>query len=234
MRARVLGLCGLLLSLTAASAATIINFDDLTASSGGLATPNGVTPFVGATVPLNYSSLVTFSVPTGALYVYGEAAMWANNPPASVPNVVCPTQVALASSAFCTEALNVAFSQPVNGLSFWAGAWDDVGSILNIQILTGLGVPTGELNITSPQRLNTQGIINVSLLSGIANITGLRLTVPSASLLSGAGDRNGLVYDNFTFSLPIVDPPPPSFVPEPTTMALALAGLAALVLRKRL
>jgi hypothetical protein len=57
------------LVLAALAPAAVINFDDLTASSGGVATPGGVTPFVGRTVPSNYSSLVTFSVPGGALFV---------------------------------------------------------------------------------------------------------------------------------------------------------------------
>ena len=234
MRAHSIGFLALTLCMVVAPAATILNFDNLPASTGGLVTPGGVTPFVGAIVPANYSSLVTFTVPTGSLYVYGEAAVWSNNPPASLPNVVCPAQAALASSAMCTEDLLVRFNQAVNALSFWAAAWDDVGSILVIQVFTGQNVFTNQIQVTSPQRLNTQGIINVSTLSGVANITGLRIISPSSAFTSGAGDRNGLVYDNFTFDLPSVPPPPPPPppVPEPATAVLALAGCAALAARR--
>lgn len=213
--------------LACLASAAVINFDDLPASSGGVVTPGGVTPFVGQTVPSNYTPLATFSVPGGALFVYAEAVDWAGPPPASPPNVVCPAQVALASSNFCTEALLVTFSTPVNALSFWAAAWDDVGSVLTVLIYTGSNSLAGQIEVTSPQRANTQGIIDVSGLSGIANITGLRIVSPSATATAGpVGDRNGLVYDNFVFDASIV-PPPPSNVPEPGTLALAGLGLAA-------
>lgn len=234
MRARSMGLPALTLSLAAlAPAATIVNFDTLVASSGGLVTPGGVTPFVGQTVPSNYSPFVTFSVPTGGLYLYAEGGMWPDNPPASVPNVVCPTTVALASSAMCTEPLHVTFSQPVNALSFWTGAWDDVGSLMVIEIFTGNNVFTGQIQVTSPQRLNTQGVIDVSGLSGIADITGLRILSPSSSLQSGAGDRNGLVFDTFVFDGPAPPPgPPPPSVPEPSAIGLAAIGLVAVICRR--
>lgn len=234
MRARLFGALALCLSIGTAQSATIVNFDDLPASSGGVVTPGGVTPFVGQTVPGNYSPYVTFTVTNGALYVYGEASFWQTPaPPASMPNVVCAAQAALASSAQCDETLVVSFAQAVNNVSFWAGAWDDIGSLLTVQIFTGNNVFTGQIQITSPQRLNTQGIVNVSALSGIANITGLRLISPSSGLANGAGDRNGVVYDNFSFDLPVVPPPPPPpSVPEPSTAALALLGGLGLVWKR--
>lgn len=233
MRAQNSRLIAVLLSAAAvAPAATIINFDSLPASSGGVVTPSGVTPFVGQTVPSNFSPLVTFSVPTGALFVYSEASQWAGNPPASTPNVVCPAQIALASSAMCTETLLVNFAQPVNALSFWAGAWDDIGSTLLIDVYTGNNIFTNQIQITSPQRMNTQGIINVSTLSQVANITGLRIFLPSPIGTPPGGDRNGLVFDNFAFDVPGPPVPPSNPIPEPSSALLLMAGAAGLCWRK--
>jgi hypothetical protein len=227
MRARSLGLLALSLSVAVAPAATLITFDDLPASSGGV-----LTPFIGRTVPSNYSSLATFSVPGGALYVYGEAAMWPGNvsaspnPLPSIPNVVCPATEALASSAMCTSSLLVTFSQAMSAVSFWVGAWDNVGSSIQV-LVTGQGGATAQFSVTSPQQINTQSLVNVTALSGISNIVSLLIAPPTTG-----GDSNGTVFDNFSFEVPFEPPPPPS-VPEPSTFALVIAGVAGLVWSRR-
>ena len=216
-----------------APAASIINFDDLTASTG-----TTVVPFIGRTVPANYSTLATFTVGNGGgLYVYADASSWQGPPSASLPNVVCPTVAASASSAICTEDLWVSFSSAVNALSFFAAAWDDVNSVVRVQVFTGnnQNTPAATIQVTSPQRLSNTGLINVSALSNVANITGIRIFTPSL-VSQPAGDRYGLVYDNFTFDLPVPPtvPPVPPVVPspEPSTTVLLLGGAALLAWRR--
>jgi hypothetical protein len=228
MRSHTLGLLTLVALAVPAHAAVLVNFDNLPASSGGV-TPGGVTPFVGQTVPTNYSPAMTFTVGNGgSLYVYAEASFWSGPPPASPPNVVCPALVADASSAVCTQPLLVSFAQASNDVAFWAGAWDDVGSQLAIEIFTANMQLVSQLLVTSPQRNNTQGIINVSALSGVSAITAIRILPPQTA----TGDRNGLVFDNFTLDGGIAPPPPPA-IPEPSSLGLAALGCAVAWLRTR-
>lgn len=234
MRVLSFGSFALFAAAALAPAASIINFDDLTPSTG-----TTVVPFIGRTVPTNYSPLATFTVGNGGgLFVYGDAASWQGPPSASLPNVVCPTVAASASSAICTEDLLVTFNTAVNALSFFVAAWDDVNSVVRVEVFTGGNQNTlaSTIQVTSPQRLANTGIINVSALSGVSNITSIRIITPSL-LSQAAGDRYGLVYDNFTFDLPVpptVPPVPPvaPSVPEPSTTALLLGGGALLAWRR--
>ena len=234
MRVRFFGCFALLAATAVTPAATIINFDDLPASSGGVPAPDGTpVPFVGRTVPNTYnSSLLTFTVGTAGagLFVFRDASQWqgGGGAVASLDNVVCPVTAATATSANCIEPLLITFMTPVNALSFFAAAWTDTVSVLRIEVFTQTS-PAAPIvvNVPSPRPGAVQGQINVSALSGASNITAIRLVTPLLTA-NPAGDRLGLVYDNFTFDLPVVPPPPPpptAPVPEPSSVALALLGL---------
>jgi len=213
------GLFGLLLAVSA-PAATTINFDDLTASAADGS--------VLRVVPAGYNSFVTFSTTTGAgLYVWAEASSWQNAPAATLANVVCPAFPSNAKS--CLADLTIAFGAPVNAVSIWTGAWTTFGSQLVIEAYTGSGVLAGTTTVNSPQPFNTNVLIDISTLTGVNNITSLRLVNPL-----NMSDVFGVVLDTLTFTGPVLPPVPPTVTaPEPGSVLLSLGGLLALVAVRR-
>ena len=184
------GLVGVALVLSTANAsAVVINFDELATN----------------TLVNNVYPGVTFGTNTGD----GNVRVFSNCCSQSDPNSIAPSPGGAGTFNFNGDLI-VQFASAVNGLSFFSGGDNDVGTVALIDVFGLGGVLLGTQNlIADGDGLGlTEELQN---LGGFANVTMIHIR--------NVTDAAGLVYDTFTFS---------ASVPEPGS--LALVGLAFLAL----
>jgi hypothetical protein len=198
----------LLLLLSSAAHATMINFDYLT--------PGSVLVAPG-TVITNQFFGVTFVPGAGrSVFVYADAAALSINPPfspvATNPNVICSTAVFGVVGAACGD-FRIDFAGPVNGFSIDTFGWDSVGTSLVVRVFQGLTQTDFTLN--SPQQVNDKLTFNTAL-AGITSV-----------VFTGFTDPLGNTFDNINYTPgdTRTDPgPDDTVIPEPGSLSLLALG----------
>lgn len=176
------------LAMAAPAGAVTINFDNLVAS----------------TVVTNQYADATFSAASGPLVVLGSAASFGT----SVPNFIC--------SAACATDFSVAFTAPVNNLTFLALGDGAAGTTGLIDVFDSNGL-IATVNLVTDGVSTVPDLMNLSAFSNVTAITIRSITDPA-----------GLGFDDFNFNVGAT-----TSTPEPASAALLVGGLLALGLRRR-
>lgn len=183
------------MTLAAPAGAVVINFDTL--SSSALVT--------------NQFAEATFSANPGfAVFAFGSAATFGT----SAPNFICTGPAG--GGIDCVNDVNVAFTNPVNNLSFRALGDDGAGTQALVDVFgtSGLLATVNVVTDASPF------VPNLVDLSAFANVTAITIRAVT--------DPAGLGYDDFTF-----DVSNSVATPEPASMALFGLGLLGLSAARR-
>lgn len=180
-----------------------------------------LSPFITVNNQYTVSDGVTFSSPNGTI-VTVPAATWYGS---SVPNAICAYSVV----NICSSTLELTFTSPVTGLSFFLGAIDSIAS--NTSVSINGGTP---FNLASAPAITAQ-YISTPVPAGLSWLTALSVSLNATSVSTltfiSNTDPAGLVFDNFRFTRE--NGGGETGVPEPGTLLLSGIGLLILGLRKR-
>lgn len=181
-------LCAVALAALATQVrATTITFEDLP---------------VGTVVTNQFQGVVFSTVPGQELRVVAQ-------PFDLLDNFLCTADIG--GPVNCEHDVRLAFSTPVNGLSFYAVGDDGTGPVAAVDVFTG-GQLAGTVDILGDGEPLEPSLVDLSAFENVTSI-----------LIHSVTDSMGLGYDEFTFRP----------VPEPSGLALGATACGALVLRRR-
>jgi hypothetical protein len=180
-------------------------FVTLTVTLGGLLLAGGAHAVVIDFDGLATDTLVTSQFP-GATFsseAGREVRTFAFGGGTSSPNIICTAVVG--GEPTCADRIDVVFSDPVNGLSYWVTGDDEAMAVDVVDVFDAGGLVDTIVTPLDASPL-TPHLVDLTAFSSVTSIS-----------IHATPDLGGLGYDDFAFS-----------VPEPGLLGLIGAGLALL------